>query len=248
MPTRPGELLTVSRALRVLRAFTEDHPSWGVTELADELDLDKSKVHRMLATLTQHGFTVLDPGTRRYTLGAALVQLGHRAEQSPGLRHRLEPHLDELAATTEESTVVCVPDGFRYRTIAARQGPGMVRYNTELGRSYPGHLGATGHAIFAFHHTVSVTDLLTADGHEPTEDEMAALRERHDRTRDDGHAVSDGEFDPRVASVAAPVMLEDQIFGSLSVLGPREYMHERSTQIAAAVLATATAVGETLQP
>ncbi|QIK71643.1 helix-turn-helix domain-containing protein [Propioniciclava coleopterorum] len=55
------ELLTVSRALKVLRAFSEENPSWGVTELANELDLDKSQVHRLLATLTRYGFVATVP-------------------------------------------------------------------------------------------------------------------------------------------------------------------------------------------
>ncbi len=248
MPARPGELLTVSRALQVLRAFSEDRPSRGVTELAAELGMDKSQVHRMLATLALHGFTVMDPASRRYTLGPALVQLGHRAERSPGVRHQLEPHLEDLAAATGESTVVCVPDGYRYRTIAACEGPGMVRYATALGRSYPGHQGATGHAIFAFHPTVSPVDLLGADGHQPEEETVADLRARHKQVREDGYAITEGEFDARVMAVAAPVLRDGTVFGSVSVLGPPEYMRRTTDEIVAAVLGGAARIGETLRP
>lgn len=243
-----AELHTVSRALQVLLAFTDDRPTRGITEIATDLGLDKSQVHRILATLSQRGFTVMDPSTRRYTLGPALVPLGHRAEQSPGLRHQLEPHLEELAATTGESTVVCVPDGYRYRIIAACEGPGMLRYATALGRSYPGHLGATGHALFAFHRTITPADLLGYDGHEPDEEAVAALRARHERARHDGYAITEGEYDARVMAVSAPVLLDGSVFGSVSALGPPEYMRRSSQEIADAVLATAAQIGETLQP
>jgi IclR family transcriptional regulator, acetate operon repressor len=243
-----AELHTVSRALKVLQAFTEDRPTRGVTELATDLGLDKSQVHRILATLSQHGFTVLDPGTRRYGLGPALVQLGHRAERTPGLRHQLEPHLEELAATTGESTVVCVPDGYRYRIIAACEGPGMLRYATALGRSYPGHLGAAGHALFAFHRTITPADLLGYDGHEPDEEAVAALRARHEHAREDGYAITEGEYDARVMAISAPVRLAGAVFGSVSALGPPEYMRPGSQEITDAVLATATRIGDTLRP
>ncbi|WP_127572335.1 IclR family transcriptional regulator [Georgenia faecalis] len=247
MARTPGELLTVSRALRVLGAFTEAHPSRGVTELATELGLDKSQVHRMLATLTQHGYTVMDPETRRYALGPALIPLGHRAERSPGLRHRLERHLEDLAARTGESSVVCVPDGYRYRTVAACEGPGLVRYATTVGRSYPGHLGATGHAIFAFDPTVSPADLLRAKGHEPRAEAVAALRERHERVREDGYALSEGEYDERVMAISAPVLLDGSVFGSVSTLGPPEFMRRSADAIVSAVLAAAAEIGTGLR-
>ncbi|WP_051218288.1 IclR family transcriptional regulator [Nocardioides insulae] len=248
MASRPAELLTVSRALRVLQAFTEEHPTWGITELATEQRLDKSQVHRILTTFTQHGFTVLDPDTRRYSLGPALVPLGRRAEDSPGLRHQLEPHLDKLAARAGESVVVCVPDGFRYRTIAACEGPGLVRYATALGRSFPGHLGATGQAIFAFQPTVSPADLLGAHGEPITDGAVAELEARYSQVRTDGYLVSEGEYDARVMAIAAPILIDGALFGSVSVLGPRDYMHSDSVEIVAGVLDSATAIGDALRP
>lgn len=244
MPRGSTELLTVSRALLVLRAFTEERPTWGVTELAAELGLDKSQVHRLLATLAQHGFVAPVPPSRRYALGPAAVTLGHLAEMSPGVRHRFDTHLARLSAATGESVVVAVPDGFRYRTVAAQEGPGLLRYNTQVGRSYPGHLGATGHAIFAFHRGISAVDLLTADGSPATPDDVAALRDRHETIRRDGYAISEGEYDPRVMSVACPLMLDGRIFGSVSVLGPKESMSERRDELIRAVRDAASAIQE----
>lgn len=238
------ELLTVSRALKVLRAFSEENPSWGVTELANELDLDKSQVHRLLATLTRYGFVATVPPTRRYALGPAAVRLGHLAEMSPGVRHRWDVHLAALSQRTGESVVIAVPDGFRYRTIAAVEGPGLLRYNTAIGRSYPGNAGATGHAIFAHHRGVSAVDLLTADGTPAATADVAALRERHEAVRRDGYAVSEAEYDPRVMSVAFPLMFDERIFGSVSVLGPKESMRERRDELIRAVRDAAAAIQE----
>ncbi len=244
---RGGELKTVARALAVLESFTDDHPVWGVTELAQQLGLDKSQVHRILTTLTRHGFTAADPETRRYSLGLRLVELGRRAEWSPGLRTRLAVHVDELAAATGESAVVCVPDGFRYRTLVARDGQGPIRYNTEIGRSYPGHLGASGHAIFALFDASIAHDLLRAEGAEPSPEALAALTARHERARREGYAVSDGEFDPRVTTVAAPLVLGEQVFGSVGVLGPRGHMKEPADRLVAYVLATAGRIVDELR-
>jgi IclR family acetate operon transcriptional repressor len=243
-----GHLQTVGRALAVLRSFTHENPTRGVSELARELGLDKSQTQRVLATLAAQGFAVLDPATRRYSLGPALVVLGHLAEHSEGVRHRLEPHLAALSAVTGESTVVCVPDGARYRTVAAVDGPGMVRYNTALGRTYPGHLGATGHAIFAFSTVLDAREILVAAGDEdPPAAEVAALQARHDQVRGVGYAVSTGEFDERVMAISAPILLEGAVFGSVTTLGPPQYMADRSTELIDAVRHAASDLGATLQ-
>jgi IclR family transcriptional regulator, acetate operon repressor len=244
---RSAELVTVGRALRLLQAFTAEQPSRGVTDLATELGLDKAQVHRMLTTLIQHGFAVMDPTTRKCSLGPALVPLGRQAEQSPGLRDRLEPHLQALATATGESAIVCVPDGFRYRTIAACEGPGMVRYATGVGRSYPGHLGSTGHAIFAFLPSIALADLISADGHTPSPSVMATLQSHHAHARDNGYVITEGEYDARVMAIAAPLRLGESIFGSVSVLGPPEYMRDASTEIVDAVLTAASAIEDTLR-
>ncbi|TDE94153.1 IclR family transcriptional regulator [Occultella glacieicola] len=243
-----GHLQTVGRALAVLRAFTHERPTRGVSELARELGMDKSQAQRVLATLAAQGFTVLDPVTRRYSLGPSLVVLGHLAEHSEGVRHRLEPHLAALSVATRESAVVCVPDGARYRTVAAVDGPGMVRYNTALGRTYPGHLGATGHAIFAFSPALGARDVLDAYGAaDPSEAEVAALERRHEEVRKLGYAVSVGEFDDRVMAISAPILLEGVIFGSVSTLGPPQYMADRSTELIEAVSHAASTIGATLR-
>lgn len=241
-----GALLTVSRTLRLLRAFTEERPSWGVTELGHELELDKSQVHRILKTLAQQGFAVFDPGTRRYSLGPALVVLGRRAEHSPGIQRRVDPLLQALSEQTGESTVLCVPDGVRYRTIAAAEGPARLRYATSVGLSYPGNLGAAGHAIFAFHRTIDPAELLSS---QEADDRhvVQGLRQRHEEVRADGFAISVGEFDARVMAIAAPIHVENSIFGSVSALGPPEYMQDRVDEIVAAVLTSASRLAEILQ-
>lgn len=244
--TSRGELKTVARALTVLESFADQQSSWGVTELARELDLDKSQVHRILTTLTTRGFTSFDPLTHRYALGSRLVELGRRAEFSPALQNRMGTLVRDLSLATAESAFVCVPDGVRYRTIVARDGPGIVRYNTQIGRSYPGHLGATGHAIFAFLTSVSPSDLFTAEGEDATPGVVESLRERHERTRREGYAISDGEFDWRVVAVAAPIHTHGQIFGAVSVLGARDHLADRTEFLASCVLSTAEKISHSL--
>lgn len=222
-----GYLQTADRALRVLGAFTAESPSWGVSELARSLELDKSQVQRLLATLARRGFLAADPVTRRYHLGSALVGLGRLAEESDGVLGRLRGELASLAQRTGESAVYNVPDANRYRCAAAVDGPGPLRYATAVGDLFPGHGGASGHAIFAFLPEDRVRALFGPTLERFTATTPTTLDEllaRHAEARRTGISISDGEYDPRVEAVAAPVFARGTVIGAVSVIGPREGM------------------------
>lgn len=229
-----GYLQTADRALQVLGAFTPEHQAWGVSELARELGLDKSQTQRLLATLAYRGFLVNDPDTRRYRLGPTLVALGRLAEQSEGVIRTVRDLLAPLAQRTGESVVFNVPDANRYRCAAAVDGPGPLRYTTVIGEPYPGHGGAGGHAIFAHFPEERVRSLFgeTLERFTPTTpttiDELLAI---HAVVREQGFVTSDGEYDPRVEAVAAPVFARGSVIGAVAVIGARESVHSHLDEI-----------------
>lgn len=257
MAERPvGYLQTADRALEVLMAFTAEHPEWGVTDLARHLSFDKSQVQRLLATLAARRFLVADPDTRRYRLGPALVGLGRLAEDSDGTLAAVRDLLAPLAQRTGESALFVVPDGNRYRCAAAVDGPGPLRYRSIVGEVFPGHGGASGHAIFAFLDPSRIATLFEdelAAINPNTPRSRAALERIHEQVRRDGIAVSLGEYDERVEAVAAPVFAQGAVVGAISVIGPRQSIAAHVDAIIAEVgraarRATAALGNETVRP
>jgi DNA-binding IclR family transcriptional regulator len=75
-PNRPGGLIgAVDNVLRLLRLF-EDHEMIRVNQVARDMGLSRSTVHRMLATLSHHQFVEQDEYSRAYKPGPALVDIG----------------------------------------------------------------------------------------------------------------------------------------------------------------------------
>jgi IclR family acetate operon transcriptional repressor len=227
---------TVHRTLRVLHAFTADHPEWGVTELATLLGSHKSQIHRALTTLGEEGFVVSNPATRRYRLGPALVRLGLVARESGGTPQLVQPVLEQLAREVGETTVFNLADEQGYVVRAAADGPGQIRFALTLGKSFPWFGGAGGHAIFAHRSTQQVTALADA-AFDPSDPEAVRtrdeIRSRHALVREEGFAVSVGEFDERVMAVAVPVWLGTDVIGSLCVVGVPALLHGREEYLIA---------------
>ncbi|WP_020573151.1 IclR family transcriptional regulator [Actinopolymorpha alba] len=222
-----GVLQTADRALQVLLAF-RDRPEWGVTELARELALDKSVTQRLLATLARRGFVLADPETRRYRLGASVGVLARAAERGGTLEATARPVLAELSRRIGESTILNVPHGAAYRCAVAVDADGPVRYSGTVGATIPAHGGAAGHAIFAFYPQDEVRRLLgdapLARYNELTLTDWDTLARTYAKVRAEGVAISHGEYDANVTSVAAPCFALDQIIGSIVIIGPHDRM------------------------
>jgi IclR family transcriptional regulator, acetate operon repressor len=245
-----GYLQTADRALQVLGAFTANHREWGVSDLARELGLDKSQVQRLLATLAFRGFLIVDERTRRYRLGPTLVGLGKLAEQNDAVATLVRPVLVRLAHASGHSALFNVPDASSYRCQVAVDGPGPIRYTTAVGRRYPGHGGAGGHAVFA-HYPEDAVRVLFGEQLEPFTDttivDLPALLNRYAQVRRRGVDVSHGEFDERVSAVAAPVFAQQTVLGSVAVLGPQDHVSAHLDQVIALVRRSATELTELLE-
>src|SRR6476659_9352629 len=106
-PEQP-QVKILDKAVRVLMLFTPEKPEWGVTGIAREVDMSKSTVHRILRVLEQHGFLTQDPGTRRFRLGLAGIELGRRAQAGLELRKVALPVMEQISAQSDETVLLQV--------------------------------------------------------------------------------------------------------------------------------------------
>ena len=66
---------TLTKGLQILEALVRSAGPRGVSELAKELSLTKSNVHRLIQTLVSIGYVTQDVETDRYQLSAKLWRL-----------------------------------------------------------------------------------------------------------------------------------------------------------------------------
>ena len=73
-------LQSLDRGLDALNILAK-HDLVSVTELAKELEVDKSTASRIMETLRQHDMVQLDKKTRKYKLGFRVLHLAERMEE-----------------------------------------------------------------------------------------------------------------------------------------------------------------------
>ncbi len=69
------EIQSLARGLRILEILAGSPKPVSVTELAEQLNLDKGSASRLVTTLANYGYAEKDPISRRFSLGPQVVSL-----------------------------------------------------------------------------------------------------------------------------------------------------------------------------
>ena len=221
---RETGIQSVRRAAALLRAFGTGAPELGVSELGRKLNLHKSTVSRLLATLESEGLLQRAPGNEKYRLGPEIARLAGQAGQAGDLREVAHPLLVELAETTRETANLAVLEGAEAHNVDQASGPHLVHIGNWVGRRTPLHCVANGKVLLAHRDEAELDRLLAqplAAFTTHTITDPAALRVELQAVRQRGYGCALGEIEEGLNAIAAPVRdAAGVVIAALSVSGP----------------------------
>lgn len=186
---------TADQALVVLLCLAERGPQAPI-ELARATGLNRTVVHRLLATLHARGFVVKRGD--RFGPGPALLRLAGQFE--PTLRAAARSVMGELSGRLGETLVLAVREDAQVVVVEQAVAAGhLVRVQYELGYRHAITRGASGLALLAFLPPADADAVLaeTADA--------APLRRRLADVRAVGYATTHDELRAGTWGLAAPV-------------------------------------------
>ena len=244
---------SLERGLAVLRAFTPDRPTLGISELARGLALTRSTTHRYVATLATLGYLEQDGPTRKYRLGPRVLDLGFSVLASLDLREVAAPHLRRLTDSTGHTSNLAIRDDTDVILIDRVRGrPGRyhhLEFTLHVGSRIPAYCSATGKALLAFlprpdlEQVLERIDLIQR-GPRTLTDKIALLAEL-DQVRRTGIAVNDEELESALRSIAAPVRARSgEVVAAVNVAVPWSpaAMSELVSRLGPTVRATANEI------
>lgn len=235
------------RALDILLCFAAADSRLGLTEIARRVDLHKSTVHRLLATLEARGFVRREPESDLYQLGWTILQLAGHVHHSDDMASVALPFMTRLRDDLGETISLYVRSHAERIRIQAVEGTQPVRRAANVGERFPLYIGASGKVLLAYLSPEEFAALETA-GVFPPEMALAELHRQLDAVRDRGYAVSREEREVGAAAVSAPVRdRRGNTVAALSVSGPvNRYDDQTVGRFAAACRETADAIARTL--
>ena len=101
----------IERALDVLLCFSQAEPVLSLTQIAEQLEMPKSTIHRYLATLEAARFVRRDEATGSYHLGYRFIEMASLVLQEADLERWAQPHLERLSGESDETVDLAVLDG-----------------------------------------------------------------------------------------------------------------------------------------
>jgi DNA-binding IclR family transcriptional regulator len=222
---------TIEKALDVLFCLHDNREALGVTAIARMLDMPKSSVHRLLASLSRRNLVEQDD-RGRYRPGIALIALGLGALQREPVVEASHPVLEEQAAAVGETFFLVAARAGKLIVLDKAEGHGFLRAAPRIGSSVPVHATAVGKLQLAY----------APEALSPDEDFLKsytahtlASRDRLDdaveQARRQGWASNIEEWQPGLAVLAAPILLSSKrLVASVALAMTTARLHELGLQ------------------
>ncbi len=237
-----AEVQSLARGLQIIEKLAQSENGLGITEIADEYQLDKGNISRMMQTLVKYGFADKAKDGRKYVLGPQVVRLSRMLLMRTSLRDTAKEYLKQLVEKTGECSHLAILTQGQALYIDQEESPSSLRVYTGIGTMAPLHCTALGKVFLAFA-DAQVTPPLTSYTMR-TISEQAMLDLHLDMVRKQGYAVDDEEYNHGVRCVAAPVYdYRNKCIAAIGISGPTSRLtHEEMESATNVVLETSKAL------
>ena len=226
---------SLQKALEILNCFTRKS-SWGVTEISELLDLNKSNVHNILTTFKAMNYLDQDPESGKYKLGLSVYSLCYSLGESLSIGSIAAPYLQELADFAKERVYLAIPheDEIIYVNSAYPKADiGLMR--AIIGEHAKMHCTGLGKAMLAFLPAEQQQTYLSKPLQPYTEytitDKDRLLAELEEIRRQ-GYAVDNMEHEFGIKCVAMPILGRNrQVAAAVSISGPSLRFDEEKIEV-----------------
>jgi len=242
----------VERALDVLMCFSITTPELTMTQIADKIGINKSTVHRLLATLEAKRFVQRDPHTGMYTPGNRLLQMAYLTLEKNNLSEIAAPHMRRLNEVHRETITLSILDGSEVVYLSVLESPQKVKLAAKPGQRLPAFCTASGKVMMAFSDEAVVQKIFGVGFPEYTKFTVRntdTLVHVFHLVRERGFAYSEQEFEEGVNAVAAPILdKNNKPLAAIAVAGPAYRLTvERMLEIGPFVAAVGKELSEDLE-
>lgn len=233
--TEKGIVQSIDRALSILEVLSDYSKGLGVTEISEKVDLHKSTVYRLLATLIYKGYVVQDLETNKYGITLKLFELGSKKVESMDLLGASKEYTKKLMESVNEVVHLVVRDGNEIVYIDKVEANNTIRMASRIGRRSPMYCTSVGKAILAHLPEKEVEEIWGSSRIEKLTDltiiDLEDMKKELDKVRVKGYGIDNEENEIGVRCVGAPIFnRHGEIEGAISISGPTLRVKEKDVK------------------
>lgn len=217
-------MATQSRIVTILELMASEGPTLTPEQLMQRLRVSRATVFRDLQPLVRSGL-IQRIGTHGYTLGPRIVELDRQIRIHDPLLVAAGELPSDLVRRTGGSVLICRRHGHSVMCIQEYAGH-LARHplSYQRGRAMPLYRGATSKIVLANLKAAEIEELirddpagLAAAGLGQT---AADIRQQLKAWHEAGHVITHSDVDADMTGMAVPILLGQQLLGSLSLVLP----------------------------
>ncbi|MFE0450193.1 IclR family transcriptional regulator [Streptomyces sp. NPDC058914] len=221
----PHHESVLSRAARILEAFSQDEPALTVSEIARRSALHVATASRLVGELVAHGFLSRDDD-RRVRIGVRLWELVTRASPTLSLRDAAMPFMEGVHDVVGHHVQLGVLDGDDVLFLERLSTPDAVINYTRIAGRLPLHASSSGLVLLA-HGPADLKERVLAGPltayTRATPAAPVRLRALLAEIRQQGYAYCPGYVHGEALGIAAPVRgAQGTVVAALSVIVPND--------------------------
>ena len=224
---------SVVKALELLECFTDDRVDWTLKTLVERLNMPKTTVHRMLATLVDVEYLIVDPVRKTYHVGPKFLMLASCVAGQSNLRIVCRPELERLSADVNESVALSKLSGRYAYYLDFVEADRPLLTVTKSGPAVPAHLTSGGKILLSEQSEgfLEAYYALLPGMEVPTRHTIRtreALEKELEKIRKNGYSIDNEEIEDGLCCVAAPIRdFNSSVVATISISGPVARMTEK---------------------
>jgi IclR family KDG regulon transcriptional repressor len=217
-------LQSVQNGLKILRLFSMEKPIWGVTEIANALDLKKSTASRLIGDLVMEDY--LEKHHTKYRLGLSLLCLSGVITSDLEINREAKDTLRALVDQLDETAHLSILEDANVTYLDKVECKHPVRLLSHIGKRNPAFCTSSGKVLLAFQTEEIVRQVIEAGlprmGPNSISDPDELYRDLL-KVRQQGYSVCINEMHEEVVSIGAPVRdYTGKVIAAVSVVGSRQ--------------------------
>jgi DNA-binding IclR family transcriptional regulator len=219
-----GTIQSLERGLRILTILAKAASPMTLNDIAENFEMDRSSVFRLIKTMIITGFIYQDNNTKRYSLGFKVLELAGSFSENLRLEEFLRPIMKDVCNKTKQNTHLAILDRGEVVFIAVEQPRDVITMNISIGTRESATQTALGRAILAFQDKRVIDDIIkTSPMKRYTAKSVISRLDLYSilsDVRGSRLAVDNEEFKPGIVCFAAPVFdHKGQVVCSIGISG-----------------------------
>jgi DNA-binding IclR family transcriptional regulator len=235
----------VLNALDILDLLGRTSEGLRLTDIALELRLPESTIHRLLASMAEKGYVQQHESNGPYALGWKVVTLSRGLTTEARLAHDLRPYLEKILREVRQTVNLGVLNDLQVAYLDCLTPNHTVSLYTPPGLLVPAYATSLGKALLAYLPTPQLEYALSRLQLKPltprTITSKAEFKSALEEVRTKGYAADSGELHRDVHCVAAPIMDPNgYAIAAISVTARAADLPARWEKLTASVLVACT--------